>query len=155
MKITLICPHIDDDLIGNFQLFSEDVIENIIYLTWTKERKKEAEAFCESMKISCKFMEIDRLITDLLTDTYNDKILFVPSVLDNHPFHKQVNQLVKFFHPFVGYYSIDMNTEWVYELPKSEQEEKRRWLNKYYPSQKSLWEQNYKYFLFEGHVVRW
>jgi hypothetical protein len=50
----------------------------------------------------------------------------------------------------VIFYNTIMNAPYIHEI--KDPEDKKNCLNIIYPSQKSLWETDYKYFLYEGRV---
>ena len=147
MEYIIIAPHPDDELIGCFTLFKRHLVKKVIYIESSGVREREAENFCSDNNVTRTFLKKPKDILNLIEE--KDCIYMVPSINDHHPLHKIINAFVKskFRH---GLYSIDMNTEFIKELHPVLQKEKREWLNKYFPSQKSLWENDWKYFLFEG-----
>ena len=144
----IIAPHPDDELIGCFSLFRKKLIDSVIYLPSDNNRLKNASKFMNDMNVDFRMTNLSN-IDKILTDNV---IYLVPSLNDNHPLHKQVNIMFKSFNVPLGYYTTDMNTEYIHELSKEDLEIKKELLNKYYSDQKSLWEFDYKYFLFEGIV---
>jgi hypothetical protein len=148
MKYNIIAPHPDDEIIGCFQLLEKCFFNKIIYLPINDDlRETEVEKYCRIFGWDYEILD-DKY--DLLK-LNKDETYFVPSLLDHHPDHKFVNIIMSDFKR--GFYTTDMNTEFVKTLSKNEQEMKKILLNTYYPSQKSLWENDYKYFLFEGVVI--
>ena len=148
MKYIIIAPHPDDELIGCFMLFKRKLVKKVIYIEPDIVRKNEAIYFCEAMRVQCVFIEKAEELNKIFVE--KDHIYMAPSLQDHHPLHKMISVLGKRFR--FGLYSIDMNAEFVKELHPRLRDEKREILNKYYSSQKSLWENDHKYFLFEGTV---
>ena len=149
-KYIIIAPHPDDALIGCMSLFEKGLVKKVVYIENNPERMKQARRFCKDMKAKCEILLGTEEIYELIVDS-ND-IILLPSLQDNHPLHKTVSRIGFDMFIKVGFYSIDMNTEYTRVLPLHLQKLKQGLLDKYYPSQKSLWEYNWKYFLFEGIV---
>jgi len=156
----LISPHPDDELIGAFSLIKRGMIDEVIYIDPDPKRFALAEAVGEELLFEVTsltfkglpaFMETGQTLyegVDQHPYTY-----FVPDILDNHLLHKAINCVGRLSGCRLGYYSTDMNTGYVKELSAEMKKEKREALNKYYPDQSSLWENDWKYFLFEGTVL--
>jgi len=148
MKFTIIAPHPDDEIIGCFSLIKKNEIGKILYLNSEKERMSLARKFCKDFGIPCKFISENSLMSYKFSDK---EIYLIPYIVDRHPLHRLVNIIVSLKARNKGYYTTDMNSEFIHELKDSSQE-KRQMLDKYYPDQKSLWDSDWKYFLFEGIV---
>lgn len=146
-KVVIIAPHPDDELIGCYKLITSGLVKKIVYVSNSIERINSADKLCRDFDIQFG------LVTNLIALHHLDKndIYLVPSITDHHPLHRQVNGIMKEYKN--GYYSIDMNAEFIKELLPNEQQEKHNLLNRYYPDQKALWENDWKYFLFEGTVI--
>ena len=73
-------------------------------------------------------------------------------VYELHPLHRQwgmVGETMARVGFDVIFYSTNMNAPYIHELAVAD--DKKELLNKVYPDQKSLWEYDHKYFLFEGY----
>jgi len=145
MKFVIISPHPDDELIGCFTLLRSKKIEKVYYIRSDTKRHVEAQILSRKMGFKLEFITLNDFTK--LPDTFT---YLVPDFQDHHPLHKIVNSLAKISFTSLGYYTTDMNTSYVRELPSKLQREKKEMLNKFYPSQKSLWKYEHKYFLFEG-----
>lgn len=146
MTTVIIAPHPDDELIGCFStLMTGD--EVIVYYMYdvTPERQAEATQLSERLRFSPVFSwPVHHVIGALLSA--RPTTVLVPSRKDAHAHHKQVNADFREF--ATHFYSVDMVD--AQPLPVAQQNEKRRLLDKYYPSQQVLWERDHKYFLFES-----
>jgi len=149
MKFVVISPHPDDELIGCFSLFKRGLVERVIYINFDKKRVAEAQITSKNLGFLTEFVRFDEFYEKKLI-LEPGQVCLVPDILDSHPLHKSVNVIAKTKGCSLGYYTTDMNTGYTRELVKELQKEKREILNKFYPTQKSLWENNWKYFLFEG-----
>lgn len=141
MSNIILAPHIDDEMIGCYQLILSGNINRIIYFfDLTDERRKEALDFCSSFGILCDF-------SGTTANIQLDDILFVPSISDSHPHHKIVNGYAKSLPNKKFYYSVDMTNPKL--LDPVLQENKLKDLIKYYPTQHNLIISDDKYHLFE------
>lgn len=146
-RYIIIAPHPDDEIIGCYRLFKNQLIKKIIYIyPIDTNRLEEIKQFSLNYGIEYEIIPIELLYENL----DREESYLVPSLNDHHPLHRQVNTMLRTFKK--GYYSIDMNTEYIQELSKEESKEKEFILNRYYPSQSSLWSVDKKYVLFEGTV---
>ena len=143
----IIAPHADDELIGCFTKIWANEIHEVIYVETTDEREVEAHKFCDYFNIRGRFLHGDiwRLLDLPPRYTY-----YIPSPEDGHPLHSLVYYLM--FHEYKNLvvYSTQMKDYFVREV--NDPLHKKSLLDKYYPSQKSLWEFDHKYFLFEGYA---
>jgi len=166
----LIAGHPDDELIGAFRLIKSGLIDGVVYLDATPERyalaqvagkelgfdtrKLNFSSFCNLFQ--CQYSDYPNpgvaLAYDLFGVRNSESTFLVPDIADNHLLHKAVNCIMRLGGCRLGYYTTEMNTGYTKELSEEEKNEKREMLNKYYPDQASLWENDWKYFLFEGIV---
>lgn len=149
-SLTCISVHPDDEIIGCFKLLRDNKIKEIIYIDiQDKRRLFEVENLTKSLSIPFTVLSAAELNKKLNIDD----IYLVPSGLDVHPLHRHIHGMTIGLRR--GLYTTNMNTEYTKELSESDKKQKKVWLNKYYPSQKSLWESDWKYFLFEGVVFEY
>jgi LmbE family N-acetylglucosaminyl deacetylase len=147
----IIAPHVDDELIGCWSLIKKDLIDKVIYVDVTPIRHRYARQVGRELGFSVEIIEFKNLYTFLEKNPSHTYL--VPDSSDNHPLHKAVNAIARISGCKLGYYSVDMVASFVRELSEEDKKEKRVMLNKYYPDQSSLWEHDWKYFLFEGVVT--
>ena len=150
----VIAPHPDDEIIGCYSLIKKGLIDEVVYLDVTPERCRLAKNAGKELGFRTRCMEFTSFQSLLYRNRTDRNVTFlVPDIADNHVLHKGVNCVARLSGRRLGYYSTEMNTGYTKELSKAEQQEKRAALNKYYPDQKSLWGNDWKYFLFEGVVL--
>ena len=150
----IIAPHYDDEIIGNFEVLMNPIIKPIIvYLQDDPERQKEALTLKKHID-TIQVQLFQKSLPPVVINPTN--ILYFPDpVFETHPMHRKwgavgEDYLRKGFN--VIFYSTNMTAPYVHEV--SDFKGKRRLLEKVYPSQKSLFKFENKYFLFEGRY-RW
>lgn len=149
----VIAPHADDEIIGCYSLIKKGLIDEVVYLDVTPERYRLARSAGRELGFRVRVVEYKDFQNFLYVNLNGwQATLLVPDIADRHLLHKAVNCAVRLSGCKLGYYTVDMNTGYTKELSKVDQQEKRVALNKYYPDQKSLWENDWRYFLFEGVV---
>jgi hypothetical protein len=143
MKIIL-APHPDDEIIGCYSVLCKEKIDKVVYVSYNDLRKSEAVECSKKFNFTPIFSDFNNF-TKLLK---NSDIVYVPHPKDNHPLHKYVtNKIIESGINELFFYSTAMN---VRNLEKEETpNEKKRILDSIYFSQKSLWENNAKYYLFK------
>ena len=146
----LVSPHADDELIGAYSLIKSGQIDKVVYLDTPPERFKLAERVGDDFGFMGQTIDIRQLFDIMIPE--EDNVWFIPDIMDSHLLHKAANCIGRLSGCRLGYFTINMNTGYIKELSAKDKEEKRAVLNKYYPDQSSLWENDWKYFLFEGVV---
>jgi hypothetical protein len=156
----IIAPHPDDELIGTFEVLQsldKDSICMIFYTSKvTEERRKETlNLKKEFSNINLgQYFSYDTLIQVLESDVHDKFTYYFPDpTYEIHPHHRQMgnlgeNYLRKGYE--VIFYTTNMNAPYIHEVENPDL--KKSLLDKIYPSQKSLWETERKYILFEGRV---
>jgi hypothetical protein len=145
----IIAPHGDDEIIGCYEvLIKERVI--IVYVgNLDDKRKVETKNLCEHFDIKAQYYT--RQIPPQLLSREN-KFYFPDPIYEIHPNHRLEGMVGESFARSgfdVIFYSTNMNAPYIHEVPVPSEKEKT--LNSCYPSQKSLWESEKKYILFEGY----
>jgi len=143
----IIAPHCDDECIGCYKYLKEANI--IIYDGDTPlERREEALNLKNHFEVNQLFL---KSIPPNLYDTKNK--FFIPDpIYENHPLHRSwgfVGEQMARMGLDVTFYSTNMNVPYIHEVKDTKGKEEL--LNKIYPSQKSLWEYEKKFVLFEGY----
>ena len=158
----ILAPHPDDEVIGCFSVLNKNLNENIknnidyvvYFLTGNDTRHAEAIKCSKHFKFKPIFVTPSTMFdNEELYKLYeNDKIntLYIPSIKDRHPLHKQVNKISNTINAEKKvYYTIDKNIDYDV-LGRRRIKMKRDILNKIYKSQHKLWAHDEKYILFEG-----
>lgn len=156
MSLIVIAPHADDELIGCFSRIEDAHRDNkSIYFMYLYEidklRGSEAAACAQWFGAMPLFpsglWEADAMMMNLMVDDEEQRHeVLVPSRRDAHVDHKEINLLFRKY--ATSFYSVDMVGGRPLHPKKAEY--KRHLLNKLYPSQSVLWENNHSYFLFES-----
>lgn len=149
-NIIIVAPHPDDEIIGTYHIL-KNYKTMIIYDPSTPQLRRE-----ESQKLRDHFDVVAQIYLATIPApwyTIKDAVFFFPDpIYERHPMHRQWGfageQLARQGKDVI-FYSTIMNTPYIHEV--DEPENKRDLLNKIYPSQKTMWEWNHKYWLFEGY----
>ena len=158
METWIVAPHPDDEIIGCYSQLKAGQITGIAYFDVNGQpREDEAIFFCAQNRLD-RFMclgSIDRFLDWLRS--MKDNTLYLPSPTDDHYVHRGVFYTSILSRRTFGkmvervyVYSTKMRDFYVHDC--SDPQGKREWLERYYPSQASLWQFDYRYFLFEGVV---
>jgi len=146
----IVAPHPDDEIIGCYEiLLKEKPI--VIYSVFTEPSRRE-----ESMKLK-QFVDVNvQLFLQSIPSNFinpSNTIYMPDPIYETHPEHRQWGHIgesiARSGHTNVIFYNTTMTAPYVHLTKESEKKEKL--LNDVYPSQKSLWEYEKKYVLFEGY----
>lgn len=153
MSVVIVAPHPDDEIIGCYSILkSTKQTKNIVYTTnVNNDRRKEALNIKNYFDVRQFFVNND--LPPVLLDK-NNTFYFPDHINEFHPDHRKSGMIGEQMlrNGFdVVFYSIQMNTPYLFELDP-EKSNKEEILNNVYPSQKSLWEYDKKYILFEGYI---
>jgi hypothetical protein len=148
----IVAPHPDDEIIGCFeQIKIPDQHLVIIYSGDLDADRRE-----KVLKLKQKLDHIKlQLFLNTIPGTFLNKTnrFFLPDpVYDIHPKHREWGHLGEQLarNGFdVTFYNTNMNAPYIHEVAMPD--DKKYLLNEVYPDQKSLWEYDHKYFLFEGY----
>lgn len=149
--IIIIAPHCDDEIIGAYEILMKKENIIIIYSEDTESYRRETV-----LKLKEKLDHIKiQLFQNSIPSTFLNKHyrFFAPDpIYENHPKHREwgcyAEQLAR--NGFdVTFYNTIMNAPYIHEVQAFNA--KKTLLNEVYPDQKSLWEYDHKYFLFEGY----
>lgn len=147
----IIAPHPDDEIIGCY-----DIVKNekpiIMYMgdDIDSERRKEALELRNHANISMQFF-LNSIPNNYLREGIT--FYFPDPIFETHPKHRlwgSFGEQLSRNGIDVIFYTTNMTAPYIREMKNSK--EKEELLNKVYPSQKSLWEWEKKYILFQGHT---
>lgn len=146
----IISPHFDDEIIGLYEVLMNPMIKPvIIYMQEDEERKKE------SLELRKHFNNINiQLFQKSVPSMFlnPDNIIYCPDpIYEIHPDHRKWGAFgEELFRQGLNviFYSVNMNAPYIHQV--KDPTGKRRLLEKVYPSQKSMWKYEHKYFIWEG-----
>lgn len=162
---TILAPHIGDETVGCYtRLVRGDVNHVVYFFEQTAKRKLEAHAAASRFCFEPHFVRPEAL--KKVHDIVGDRPVLIPAITDSHPARRYINQRfrTRFERAQIEFYSVDLgqSCRW----PKTSLAEldnpahfncamsqcKHNDLDKLYPSQVKLWENDHSYFLFESIV---
>ena len=148
-KSIIWAPHPDDEIIGCYEVLIRDRPAIIYSGDLDNKRREEALKLREHVEIGPQLF----LMTVPPSLMQKGNTFYFPDPIhETHPNHRATGmvgeQLARAGYDVVFYNTI-MNAPYIHESPDSKAKEDL--LNKVYPSQKSLWEWEKKYVLFEGY----
>jgi len=150
-EFVIIAPHPDDEILGNFEVLMNPIIKPIIIYTEDVDQKRREESLTLKKHVdNIQVQMFQKSIPPIFLNPNN--ILYFPDHLnETHPIHRKWGAFGEelFRQGFnIIFYTTNMNTPYMHEVKEFKQ--KRHLLEKVYPSQKSLWRYEHKYFLYEG-----
>jgi len=147
-EIVIVAPHPDDEIIGCWEILKNEK-PIIIYSGNTPlERREESTKLKDHVKIKAQLFQMS-----IPTSFTNDQCtIYCPDpAYEINPEHRMwgmIGESMLRSGINIIFYNTNMNAPYIHELKDSK--EKEELLNKVYPSQKSLWEYEKKYVLYEG-----
>jgi len=164
-------PHVDDAFIGCWSVlyYVEIPARKIIYTEKVDEvRGREASEMRDAWGVDIAFVDgVRGAIEELQKNIRENKRLGWPSLkvyapdfyFETHPAHRALgcalwNEVGPIVDKRFFVYSTNMNVPYLRELDEKDARIKRAALDKYFPSQSSLWDHDHRYFLFEG-IAQW
>jgi len=141
----ILAPHPDDELIGCYRLFRANRVSHVMYFNDFADhiRRHEIRKCADIYGFTPMFVG---------EPIPADGIVYIPNIRDHHPHHKVVNGIGRSLPNRKRFYSVDMNVEKIV-LPPEHQADKFGMLNLIYKSQRSLWDRDAKYYLFESDLA--
>jgi hypothetical protein len=149
----IVAPHADDEIIGNYSIISNpDNKCIIIYADYEMTQKRQAEMVSVKKKFDniVAYMKARELPTQFLSDEY--ELHYPDPFHETHPHHRLIgNKGYDLFQQgyVINFYSVNMEAPYIYRTELSNK--KKETLDELFPSQRSLWKNDAKYYLFEGH----
>lgn len=142
MKTLIVAPHADDEILGCFSVMLDKAHDRTVLLLDEIDRMRLAEAWS-----SCKTLGAKLVLSPPENIATTFEAVYVPCRQDTHPAHREAN--MRFREAATHFYSTEMGEGAEY-LGPSRAASKKFHLDKYYPSQRSLWAKNDKLWMFEG-----
>jgi LmbE family N-acetylglucosaminyl deacetylase len=156
-KIIIVAPHVDDEVIGCWSFLRQRPKDCLIVHTEVAHVDREIEARRVTEMFGVPHVFTHHLGLKEYIRRTEARVVFAPDPhFEHHPAHKMMGQMaatiawdyaLRFFS-----YSTDMNVQYLRETNSPSQ--KRDALNELFPSQKSLWENDHRFWLFEG-IAEW
>ena len=148
--VIIVAPHPDDEIIGCYEILKSTANPVIIYSGDTDPDRREQVLKLKD-HVDCKLQLFQMTIPQPLLSMEN--VYYIPDpIYEIHPKHREWGALGESLvrNGFnVIFYNTNMNAPYIHECKAPK--EKEELLNKVYPDQKSLWEYEKKYVLFEGY----
>lgn len=141
--VRILAPHPDDEIIGCFHFIecTDRPVFVHYFFELSEQRRIEAQRAGEALGFYTEFhpnADLDHL-------SFAGLDYVIPAITDEHPHHEALNR--RYRESAKLYYSVDMVNK--KPLPPEVALRKMEFLNNYYPSQRTLWDRDNKYFLFE------
>ena len=148
----IIAPHCDDEIIGCYEQLMKPLNNLIIIYSGDidADRRNTVLKLKEEV-VNVKVQLFQHTIPQPFLNPLN-KFFFPDPIYENHPKHREWGFMGEQFARArfdVTFYNTNMNAPYIHEVKLPD--DKKYLLNKVYPEQKSLWEYDHKYFLFEGY----
>ena len=149
-QTVIIAPHPDDEIIGCYKVLTGSIQPIIIYSGNVEvKRRNEAMKLKEYIVLKAQLFLMS-IPPNLLNE--NSRFYFPDPYFETHPSHREFGMMGEQMARQgidVTFYTTNMTTPYIHEV--KEVDKKEELLNNTYPSQKSLWEYEKKYILFEGY----
>ena len=149
--LVIVAPHPDDEIIGAYKYLIEPKARPVIIYSAELDAKRKESVLKLKENVDCK-LQLFQMSMPAPFLQLSNRFLFPDPVYELHPTHRawgfMGEQMAR--NGFdVTFYSTNMNSPYIHEVENPQ--EKRELLEKVYPDQKSLWDFDHKYFLFEGY----
>jgi len=148
----IVAPHCDDEIIGCSEILNNELNSVIIMYSSSADQARREEAIkLREHYHNLKAQLFQKSIAPTMLSNPNITFHFPNPVTEIHPLHRElgaVGEAMAREGKDVIFYTTIMNVPYIHEIDSPENKEYM--LNKIYPSQKSLWEYEKKFILFEG-----
>lgn len=147
----IVAPHPDDEIIGCLEIIQKKEPTIIIYGAETiASRRDEAKEVKELFGNIVGQLFLQNLPPNVINKS--NMFYFPDPIYETHPLHRFYGMygesLARAGHD-VTFYTTNMVAPYIHEVKFPD--DKENFLNMCYPGQKSLWEYEKKYILFEGY----
>lgn len=148
----IVAPHPDDEIIGCFEQVRNPA--NSLVIIYSGDTHAERRETVLKLKEKINHVKL-QLFQQTVPQTFlsmTNKYFFPDPIYETHPKHREWGMLGENLarNGFdVTFYNTNMNAPYIHEV--NNPEDKKYLLNQVYEDQKSLWEYDHKYFLFEGY----
>ena len=152
VSTVIIAPHPDDEIIGCFKQLKNPANNLVIIYSGNTDAARRESVL--ALKKELDYIKI-QLFQNSVPPTFLNRMnrfFFPDPIYETHPKHREWGMMGEMYARSgfdVTFYSTNMNAPYIHEVTLPE--DKQYLLDKIYPDQKSLWEYDHKYFLFEGY----
>ena len=151
MNHVIVAPHPDDEIIGTYEILRKKDNIIVIYSGDLDADRRETVLKLKEKVEKVKLQLFQQNIPPTFLSKEN-KFFFPDPAYEIHPKHREwgfIGEQLARSGFDVTFYNTIMNAPYIHEviLP----DDKQYLLNEVYPDQKSVWEYDHKYFLFEGY----
>ena len=150
--VIIVAPHPDDEIIGCYEVLA-DITNTSIIIIYSGETEAQRRNETVQLRKFCPNVKVQLFQNSIPPSFLNKQNIFYFSdpIHEIHPLHRHwgsIGEGLARSKENVIFYSTIMNVPWIHEVRDKDLKEKL--LNDVYPSEKSLWEYEKKFILFEA-----
>lgn len=165
MNSIILAPHPDDEIIGCYSVMKRHKTQGgnlsvVMLRVGSVLREKESRIFAQNFPFHICYRTLEGM-RKLMKGMKNPNgvveqtIIYAPDpIFETHPDHRAVGmiaeELLREENKNVIFYSVNMRAPYVFPIQRSY--DKEFLLSQAYPTQRKLWENDSRYFLFEGYT---
>uniref|UniRef100_A0A6H1ZVY4 Uncharacterized protein n=1 Tax=viral metagenome TaxID=1070528 RepID=A0A6H1ZVY4_9ZZZZ len=148
----IIAPHPDDEIIGCYELINGGKIDGVVYGEVADDRRNEVKLVIAKLGLRFALFDDDSWAKLYELTEQGHTFYFPDPIFETHPDHRmwgfEGEKYARMTEKNVIFYSTNMRAPYVHKVTPCKR--KRDFLEYVYPSQKKMWENDQRYFLFEG-----